>query len=73
MPTHYNDPTLTCDTCGVTRPRPRTRGVTQEEYRAEREEFNTSGWTMKANPHERPLRLLPHTSIVSCPGCPPVV
>lgn len=71
MPTHHTNPVLTCDGCGATRARP-ARGPGLERYKAEMRAFLESGWRMTQNPYEQPLRLLAHTSLVSCPDCPQV-
>jgi hypothetical protein len=63
MPTHYRDPVLTCDGCGATVDRPPS---------GEGRELHEAGWRFRSNPDERPLRLAPHTCLVSCPNCPRV-
>ncbi len=72
MPVHYANPVLSCDNCGATRERPVTKGVGLEAYKNAWQAFHASGWRMVTNPHEQPSRLLPRTSLVSCPDCPAV-
>ena len=71
MPTRYSDPLLTCDGCGSTAPRPVTRGIGLESHKAAWRALYASGWRVVANPYEQGVRLLPRTSLVSCPSCPP--
>jgi hypothetical protein len=73
MPTHHSDPVLACDTdgCDATAPRP-ARGQGVQRYKDDHRALYEAGWREAPNPDERPLRLAPHTVIVSCPNCPPV-
>ena len=55
---------LACNTCGTTVPKPAPL-----EYAP----LWDAGWRWRGNPDERPLRLVPHTFIYSCPACPSVL
>lgn len=67
MPTHFRDPDLACETCSATVTRP-----VGQDYKDGWRRVHEAGWRGRPNPNERPLRFAPHTSIWSCPDCPPV-
>ncbi|MEU9764019.1 hypothetical protein AB0D98_30805 [Streptomyces sp. NPDC047987] len=61
MPTHYQDPVLTCDTC---------RAITARPPAGQWQPLHEEGWRWRGA-DERPLRFVPKAFVFSCPNCPP--
>jgi len=60
MPTHYQDSTLTCDTCAATTPRP-----ADGQYRP----LWDAGWRWKYAA-EKSHRFVSDHELIACPKCP---